>query len=540
MSTRQSYPAIATCLAIVLFGTHASDAQTPSPFNPQPQGDDFLLPMPCNQTMALRRVIVPVKGTPGKSNWLADAPITIGDDGDAALAYAEASRDAHLVGGFRDAAGAERAASFYFIGKYEVTVSQLRAVATLREPNAACPTPAKQEMPASGVGWFDAVAFSDALTGWLYGNLDKLPGEAVELRRMMPLNAHVRLPTEEEWEFAARGGSLAGKNFRNPTFVDPAEPLEVYVWYAGEKSANGQLRPIGLKRPNPLGLYDVLGNVAEIVLEPYRMTKVGRMHGQAGGFVVKGASFLVPEASVSSAWRKEYPHYDFDKRAPSRAETNGFRVVFAPTVETKADPQRLRAFRAEYDELGRLTDAGAQQGSTAEDPVDRLKNLASGGQLDADTQRRLAELVREISGGNAIRNEQRDRAANALIRIGAFLGREVNTDQIYVENQARLWVDLKKRGASVKDLQEAVDQVHSWIQRRREDMVSYRDFVKQATQDYSADTLTGQHQALMAQADNPALKRYMRFMATFMKHSEQLRRSARVDEQSWLEDLQKR
>jgi hypothetical protein len=71
-------------------------------------------------------------------------------------------------------------------------------------------------------------------------------------------------------------------------------------------------------------------------------------------------------------------------------------------------------------------------------------------------------------------------------------------------------------------------------------MVNYRDFVKQATQDYSAETLSGQHEALVAQAENPALKRYMRFMAIFMKHSEQLRRNSRIDELSWLEDLQKR
>jgi formylglycine-generating enzyme required for sulfatase activity len=541
VSSRQVLSAVLAFCALALPSAPVAAADARSPLNPQPQADDLLLPMPCGLSMALRRVVVPVKAAPNKSNWLADAPVTVGEDADNGLAYAEATRDAYLAGGFRSADPAERAASYYYIGKYEVTATQWRAVTSLGEPNAVCPTPVEQEPPASGTSWFDAVGFADRLTGWLYATLDKLPADAVELRRMLQLNGHVRLPTEEEWEFAARGGSLAGKNFRNPTYVEPSEPLELHVWFAGEKSANGQLRPIGLKRPNPLGLHDVLGNVAEIALEPYRMTKIGRLHGQAGGFVVKGGSFLVPDTAISAAWRKEYPHYDLDKRGPSRSETNGLRVVFVPTVETKTDPQRQRAFRAEHDELGRLSDLAAQPAAApAEDPIDRLKSLASGGNLDADTQRRLGELTREISGGNAIRNEQRDRAANALIRIGAFYGREVNTDQIYVENQTRLWIDLKKRAAADKDIQEAVDQAYGWIQRRREDMVNYREFVKQATQDYSAETLSGQHEALAAQAENPALKRFMRFMAIFMKHSEQLRRNARIDEQSWLEDLQKR
>lgn len=90
--------------------------------------------------------------------------------------------------------------------------------------------------PIIGISWNDAVAFCDWLskkTGVLY-----------------------RLPTEAEWEYAARGGNQS-KNYR---FAGSNNLAEV-GWYC--ENSGSQTHPVAQKKPNELGLYDMSGNVAE-------------------------------------------------------------------------------------------------------------------------------------------------------------------------------------------------------------------------------------------------------------------------------------
>jgi formylglycine-generating enzyme required for sulfatase activity len=72
-----------------------------------------------------------------------------------------------------------------------------------------------------------------------------------------------RLPTEAEWEWAARAGTPTAYSFGN----DPAK-LGQYAWYAD--NAEDQTHPVGKKLPNPWGLYDLYGNAAEWCLDHYR------------------------------------------------------------------------------------------------------------------------------------------------------------------------------------------------------------------------------------------------------------------------------
>jgi len=126
----------------------------------------------------------------------------------------------------------------FYLGKYEVTQAQYEAIMG-SNPSRSTKAP---DCPVDNVGVSDALEFC--------GKLAEKTGR------------DVRLPTEAEWEYASRAGRDTKWFFGN----DPSKIGE-YAWV--KDNAEGKSHPVGQKKPNPWGLYDIYGNVCERISDTY-------------------------------------------------------------------------------------------------------------------------------------------------------------------------------------------------------------------------------------------------------------------------------
>lgn len=378
-------------------------AQAPWPedfTNPRQADRDLVLPMPCGGAMAFR----PVE-TPAGPGALEDRPVTLGTT-DPAGGVAEFARREAVAGPF---AAQGRDVAQYWIGKYEVTRDQYAAVMEER-----CPTPsAAGRLPAASLSWFDAVAFTQRYTTWLLRNA------AARLPQADGTPAFIRLPTEEEWEYAARGGAAVSElDFLARTFPMP-EGTSRYAWFQGPRSASGRAQPVGMLEANPLGLHDMLGNVGELVLEPFRAVRVGRLHGQAGGVVVKGGDYRTPEAALRSSLRIEVPPYDATDGQPTRLASVGFRVVLAAHVTTSL--RRAEALNRAFEAESRAS------GTEAENARRQIAALREG--ADPRLRQGLDRLEAGLMAAERARLEQERAGIRAQLEGAAVLARAAGQSQ---------------------------------------------------------------------------------------------------------------
>lgn len=156
-----------------------------------------------------------------------------------------------------------------------------------------------------------------------------------------------RLPTEAEWEYACRAGTTTAFSFDNET-----QNLDEYGWYAS--NSNDKYQPVGTKKPNPWGLHDMHGNVAEWTLDQYLPTAYGKRKNEVlNPFeepakvypkVVRGGSWMDAPKRLRSAarrpsskkWKMRDPQIPKSKWWHTDAPFVGFRVVRpkkTPSVE---------------------------------------------------------------------------------------------------------------------------------------------------------------------------------------------------------------
>ena len=198
-------------------------------------------------------------------------------------------------------------------GQGRIIVSRNRTYA-----NPGVPREVRDDWPASCVSYNDAKAYLQ----WLSKKTGKV----------------YRLPSESEWEYAARAGSSTtfpwgdaaadGCDFANvydlstrAGYALGAEPARCHDGYA-------DLAPVGSLRPNAFGLHDMIGNVAEWVDDCFTDSYVNRPRdsrawvwlGGCARHVVRGGSWLAEPGRARSAFRDS-------AEATERADSLGFRVA---------------------------------------------------------------------------------------------------------------------------------------------------------------------------------------------------------------------
>jgi formylglycine-generating enzyme required for sulfatase activity len=175
----------------------------------------------------------------------------------------------------------------FYIGTYEITNAQWRRV-MLTVPSRW----QEDNHPVENVTWEKVVEFCHRLSS--------LPEEQAAGRTY-------RLPTEAEWEYACRAGATT-----RYCFGDADTLLGEYAWFAGTSAE--QSHPVGGKKPNAWGLYDVHGNVWEYCgdwFDPHFYTRSTKTDPQGptepGPFhVIRGGSWRSDQHDSRAADRHNF------------------------------------------------------------------------------------------------------------------------------------------------------------------------------------------------------------------------------------------
>ena len=195
----------------------------------------------------------------------------------------------------------------YYLGKTEVTEEQWASVVG-QGP--------RSKLPVAGKTYTEIQLFIDKLNGMARssGGMPRTPDGA---------EGFLKLPTEAEWEYAARGAEGASYADQDPYGGD-LERYEVFSLPGSDSKA----KEAASRPANALGLHDVLGNVRELMEGNY---SVGGVAG--GGLLLKGGSYLSENGEIRSSSRTEQQRLGKDGQ-PSRRPDAGIRLCLSAEIFT--------------------------------------------------------------------------------------------------------------------------------------------------------------------------------------------------------------
>jgi formylglycine-generating enzyme required for sulfatase activity len=186
----------------------------------------------------------------------------------------------------------------FLMDRHEVTQAEYEKLGKIE----AFPNPSHfqgADLPVEQVTWPQAARFCNARS-----RLEGLQPCYNEDTGACDFEANgYRLPTEAEWEHACRAGTHS-----DYSFGDEARQLGDFAWFAD--NAGKKTHPVGRKKPNPWGLVDMHGNVAEWCQDLYDPNyykaspeKTPRGPDQSNEYVLRGGSWKSPADTLRSAYR---------------------------------------------------------------------------------------------------------------------------------------------------------------------------------------------------------------------------------------------
>lgn len=192
----------------------------------------------------------------------------------------------------------------YWTCKYEVTQGEFLQLMNTNPSRAK----SSDKLPVERVTWDEAMEYCKRLN------------ERETQLKQVPKGYTYRLPTETEWEYAARAGTTTAYSYG-----EDVDHLSEHGWWMD--NSGPEPSPVGLLKPNPWGLYDMHGNVFEWCLDEYNAYPEGS--APSAGFnlkVTRGGAFYCPSNILRSACRTEPQQPDY------RNMLTGFRVFLAPKL----------------------------------------------------------------------------------------------------------------------------------------------------------------------------------------------------------------
>ena len=179
--------------------------------------------------------------------------------------------------------------------------------------------------PVERISWYDAIRFCGKINEEIkeLNNSELLKFNVLKEKELdsfglNPTSLGFRLPTESEWEYAARGNKVYK--------YSGSDILDLVGWYY--ENSGHETKPVGRKFPNTFGLYDMSGNVLEWCWDWYGEYNKNELNNPVGAKsgsyrVLRGGSWFIDAIRCEVAYRND----DFPRNS---YYITGFRIIFVP------------------------------------------------------------------------------------------------------------------------------------------------------------------------------------------------------------------